>query len=454
MLKEKMNYQGQQVLVLGLGVSGRSAARYLIKRGAIVTGVDKNPELLLGNAEIRELKELGLMVLKESDPIAMERFALVVASPGVPSSNPVYAAAMEKNIELIGEIELACREISAPIVAVTGTNGKTTVCLLLGHIFNALGRRAHVLGNAGVPLTSEIEREDDLMIVCELSSYQLETMGQQVIDCAAILNITPDHLDRYPNMEAYAKAKLSIAKCLKQPGRLYVGERAAKEYPSLLKGIGHQTFGFDPASDVFCDTRSIYVKENIELILPDQYRGKSNHDVENIMAAYALCREMGIGPEDFLSALETFKKPPHRIEFVRSIGGISFYDDSKGTNLDAVICAVQSMPGNVVLIAGGVDKGWPFTPWIEAFGDKVKAVFAIGEAKKKLEKELSGHLPVRLSDSLENAVFQAFAIAEEGECVLLSPGCASFDMFKNYEHRGDRFKEIVRELDERGDKGK
>lgn len=446
-------FHGKKVLILGLGVSGRSAAHFLIQRGAAVTGVDKHLEPLLDNSEIQALMHLGLKVYPEEHAMKIEPFSLVIASPGISSLHPLYLQAKKLGKELIGEIELACREIRAPFIGVTGTNGKTTVSLLLGHIFNTLGRKAKVLGNAGIPLTREIGENKDTLIVCELSSFQLETMEQKIVDYAAILNITPDHLDRYSDMEAYARAKLSIARCLKNSGKLYVGETVLNNYSPLFKGIEYRTFGFHSKCDLFCDMRSVFFKENIELFLPEDYRGKSNHDVENIMAAFALCHEMGIGPSDFLKAFTTFKKPPHRIEFVKKLRGVTYYDDSKGTNLDAVIKAVESMPGKVILIAGGVDKGIPFTPWLATFKRKVKALFAIGQAKEKLKRELLELCPVILCESLEIAVEKASDLAEEGDSVLLSPGCASFDMFKNYEHRGDRFREIVHALDKEGEKG-
>ncbi len=447
-MKPKNEYGNINVLVLGLGISGRSAAKFLLERGAKVAGADKNLEKLEENAEVSALKALGLQIFRDSDPILIDSFSLVVASPGVSPKHPLYATACEKGIEVIGEIELACRHISQPLIGITGTNGKTTVSLLVGHIFNSLGRKAQVLGNAGVPLTSQISGDLDEIIVCELSSYQLETLQVKIIDCGVILNITPDHLDRYQAMTEYAKAKVWMEQCIRKPNKLYVGESVKKEYYGLFKRIP-KTFGFNAACDVYCDTKAIFIKENIEMILPGDYRGKSNHDVENLMAAYAMCHEMGVAPKDFLNAFSSFKKPPHRIEYVKTINGINFFNDSKGTNLDAVIRAVDSMEGNVVLIAGGLAKGAEFTSWISAFGNKVKGICAIGEAKNKLVEDLSKRYSVTTCDSLESAVKQAFTIAQEGENVLLSPGCASLDMFKNFEHRGDCFKEIVLALEER-----
>lgn len=443
-------YKNQHILVLGLGVSGLSAVKFLLDRGAIVTGADKKMEQFEGNEAIERLKIQGLHICCDSDPLDLSLFKLMVISPGISSTHPLYQSALEKGIEVIGEIELACRHVSQPFVGITGTNGKTTVALLIGHVLNNSGRKAQVLGNVGTPLTSQISNDSDEVIVCELSSYQLETLKEKIIDCGLVLNITPDHLDRYKTMEDYAKAKISMKNCLKEKGTLYVGKRVLSEFSHLFNEFSPKTIGFESTCDVQCDKKAIFIKENIEMILPDEYRGKSNLDVENIMAAFALCSELGVTSEDFLKAIETFKKPPHRIEFIKTISGVHFYNDSKGTNVDAVIKAVQSMSGKIILIAGGVPKGATFTSWIPFFIEKVKAICAIGEATAQLKSELSQHVSVRKCDSLENAVKKAFSIAEEEENVLLSPGCASLDMFKNFEHRGDCFKEIVLGLGEKG----
>lgn len=440
---EFKKYSGIDVLVVGLGVSGCSAVEFLLERGANVVGFDSNAEKVMKTQEVSKLYKMGLKIYSELETISIENFSMVVASPGVSRNHPLYQLACEKGIEVIGEVELACREIVQPMIGITGTNGKTTVSMLVGHVLNFSGRKVKVLGNCGVPLTAQLSQDTDEIIVCELSSYQLETLRAKVIDYGVILNITPDHLDRYSGMEEYALAKIKIAGCLKKDGKMFIGKNVYKEYGGNFEGTKIKTIGFSSDCDVFSDKKSIYIKENIELILPDHYRGKFSHDVENIMAAFALCNEMGVDAGTFEKALETFKKPPHRIEFVRSLGGIDFYNDSKGTNLDAVIRAVESMPGKVILIAGGQAKENAFTSWLDSFGDKVKCICAIGEAKAIIERDLSEMYLVNSFQSLETAVNQAFAIAQEGDNVLLSPGCASFDMFNNFEHRGDRFKEIV-----------
>lgn len=448
----KQMYYHQKVLVIGLGVSGRSAVDLLLQLGAFVTGYDQdlkkiNPEVL------DRLREKGLDVAVDVQLLDVSAFDCVVVSPGIPRTHPLYEAACMKGVPVLGEIELACRLIESrnqKFLAITGTNGKTTVTLLVTHVLNTCGIPARSLGNMGVPLTSECaQHRSGEVLVVELSSYQLETLKSQVIDAAVVLNITPDHLDRYVSMEDYARAKMRIASCLKSDGHLYVFQECWDLYGYLLPLAKPSLYGYDLDDDVYSDCYSLYAGQKELCGLPLVYRGKKCHDIENLMAAYCLCQEVGVLPEQFMKAVGTFKKPPHRIEFVRNIKEVSYYDDSKGTNVDAVIRAVQSLEGETILIAGGVDKGSAYSPWLEAFGKKVKCICAIGVAAKKMEKELSTEIPVHLFESLEMAVHYAASVATKGDNVLLSPGCASFDMFRDYAHRGDEFKRIVNEF-ERG----
>ncbi len=379
------------VLVLGLGISGKSAVPFLEAKGAkVFVYDDKEP----------------------SGPIDFSILDLVIVSPGIAYTHPYYQKAVEQGIEVIGEAELAFRYINQPCLAITGTNGKTTVTALIEHVLNCCGIKAKALGNIGIPLTSYVPHPEEILVV-ELSSYQLETMTTKVFDAGVILNITPDHLDRYQSMEEYAAAKCRLENCIKPGGTLYIYEEVEKEYKHLLKN--YKTYG------------------------------GHNFEEENIMAARLLCN---VKEEDFLKALATFKKPSHRVEFVKEIQGIRFYDDSKGTNIDAVIKAVNMMKGEVVLIAGGVDKGSSYVPWKKHFFGKVKKIIVIGQAADKIYQELIDDFDVERESSLQNAVERAKAVAARGDSVLLSPGCASFDMFKDYAHRGDQFKKYVMEMPE------
>ncbi|KIC76652.1 UDP-N-acetylmuramoylalanine--D-glutamate ligase [Neochlamydia sp. TUME1] len=446
-----MKLKKKRVLVIGLGLSGRAAASFLLKRQAYVWGVDDNLELLKNHQEIKDLITLGLVARHEAEKIEIQDFDFIVVSPGVPPSNPHYIQARQADIEIFGEVELAARFINQPLLAITGTNGKTTTTLLVAHVLNASGKAARALGNLGAPLTTELDAltvgaEEDIL-VAELSSFQLETLQSAVIDAGVVLNITPDHLDRYPDLQTYAATKLHLKDCLKPEGNLYVYEAVYNEYKKLLGDFKPLTYGYSSSCDFYLDPQLIYGEGQDPYPLPLAYQDVKNHDVENMLAAYALCKERGVNSEQFFNALSTFKKPAHRLEFVRSFKEIAYYDDSKGTNVDAVIRAVTSLKGEIILIAGGVDKGAAYTPWIKAFAGYVKYVFAIGQAAMKIKNDLSFSLPVEERSTLEAAIKDATALAKPGQVVLLSPGCSSFDMFRDYVHRGEEFKRIVNTLE-------
>jgi UDP-N-acetylmuramoylalanine--D-glutamate ligase len=441
----------KKVLVIGLGLSGRAAVKFLLTKQAQVYAVDQNKELINKHSEIEELIKQGLVALHDKELDHAKGFDLVIVSPGVPKTNKHYASALENQIEIIGEVELGFRNINQPIVAITGTNGKTTTTLLTAHVLNKAGFPAVALGNVGTPLTAEITQRifsESNIFVVELSSFQLETLKSKVIDVGVILNITPDHLDRYPSFEDYAKAKTCMQDCLKENAKFYVYEQILKDFRHLLSNRSVETYGYETTSSMFTDKESIFFNKNLEYILPEEYRGLESHDVENIMAAYLLCKNFGVTGEQFLAALKTFKKPAHRVEFVRTFKDVIFYDDSKGTNIDAVIRAVRSIKGEILLIAGGVDKGSAYTPWINAFEGKVKNIFAIGQASKKIVDDLGQNLPVEKAETLEDAVKAASKLAKPGQVVLLSPGCSSYDMFRDYVHRGEEFKRIVNALED------
>lgn len=433
-------YQGKRVIVLGLGASGKAAAQYLQKQGAHVFGVDRNQEVV---------DKAAISAQVEDQIQHLANFDLMVLSPGIPLTHRLCQMALQSGIEVIGEIELGCRAIanSNPILGITGTNGKTTTTLLIAHILNHAGKKAHALGNVGVPLTQEIlSLKKDEIVVLELSSYQLETLQQRVLTAGVILNVTPDHLDRYGTMEAYAASKFAMEKCLKNADALYIEENTYNKYGYLLNHPDAKTYGYSKQNFLHTDLEKVFVREREAFVLPASLQGRKNHDLENLLAAYALCRRLNVTPEQFLDALKTFKKPSHRIEWVTDQAGVAYYDDSKGTNVDAVIRAVESLQGNIILIAGGVDKGSSYMPWLAGFTNRVKCICAIGQAAPKIKHELSKYIPVTIFESLEQAVKQAAQIAQAGDNVLLSPGCSSFDMFRDYAHRGQEFQRIVRNM--------
>lgn len=443
---KSLDVEKKQVLVLGLGMSGQSAAQFLLAHGAIAYGVDRHLHVLL-SPEIQALQQMGLRVQLEKECQEIDVFELVIISPGIPLHHPLVQAAQKAHIPIIGEIELGCHFAKNPLLGITGTNGKTTVTLLVTHVLQQCQFKAHALGNVEVPFTRElmhIPPED--LIVLELSSYQIETLYQPCLETGILLNITPDHLDRYQTMEAYARAKCDLERCLKPQALLYMEEKTEKQYGHLLKEKIPRLYGYQETSFIYTDLCHVYRAGKQVFELPSILKNKQSHEIENLLAAYALCADQGVSGPLFLKAWETFKKPSHRIEFISEQQGVCYYDDSKGTNLDAVIRAVHALEGPIILIAGGMDKGFAYTVWLEEFKNKVKLICAIGQAAAKIAEQLASHFPVMLFKTLEEAVQHAARSAQKGDNVLLSPGCSSLDMFKNYVHRGNEFQRIVREL--------
>lgn len=437
----------RHALVVGLGISGKSAAEFLLSYGVRVHGVDRYARAMSSDSAIQQLMQRGLTIQSDSDLKELDSYDLIVVSPGVPPTHPLLLQAAHKGIEVCGEIELGCRFAKNRIVGITGTNGKTTVTLLITHVLNKTGKRARAVGNVGTPLTRELlTAPPDEILVLELSSYQLETLNQRVLDAGAILNITPDHLERYGSMTAYAAAKFKIGDCLKSGAPLYLEHKSAEAFPFAHPSIPIKRYGYASDIELFCDLTAIFEGDKRLFELPKPLQGRQSHDVENLMAAYGICMELDVDANAFVEAIKSFKKPSHRIEFIRSVDGVSYYDDSKGTNIDAVIRAVESLPGEIILIAGGVDKGSPYTPWTQCFTKKVKLICAIGQSADKIHEQISPTIPVEIYSSLEAAVQAAKNAASPGDNVLLSPGCSSFDMFRDYAHRGEVFQRAVMDL--------
>lgn len=440
----------KKVLIIGMGVSGRASAKLLLSRSVEVIGVDANAEVLASLDEIRLLESKGVFVFSDKEPIDISSFDEVVISPGIPSNHPMIVQAHRLNVPVLGEAELAFRQLrDHRAVAITGTNGKTTVTLLVEHILKSNGYKARALGNIGSALSEFLQQlEPGEIIVAELSSYQLETMTARVFDAAVLLNITPDHLDRYESMDHYASAKCKLQSCLKPSAPFYVFSQAAKEFGHLLTDH-FTTFGEEISSYFWTDGHVVKEGEGVEFFFPEGYRSLGKHDSMNALAAWTLCKALGVTKEQFCLGLSSFKKPSHRIEFVKCIEGVVYYDDSKGTNIDAVVQAVGSMKGPVLLIAGGVDKGSSYLAWKVPFQNKVKELFVLGQAAEKIRQELGPFFKVTNVDSLSQAVDMAAKCATSGDTVLLSPGCSSFDMFRDYAHRGEEFQKCVNKLEER-----
>lgn len=421
----------KKAVIIGMGKSGKAAALFLQRRGYETIGVDSS-----------SLSEYP----KNAD---FKGIDVVVVSPGVAPTDPAYAEARAKGLNIIGEAELGLRELRQPCIGITGSNGKTTVTLLIEHVLRESGKKARAIGNVGTPFTEyALNPDPEEIIVAELSSYQLETLQAKAFDTGIVLNITPNHLDRYPSFKDYGQAKLQLQQCLKEKAPFYI--YANIEHNFTIQAP-YQTFG-PKGSDFSTDKIAVQEGETIAYFLPIRYRSCGIHESENALAAWLLCRHFGVTKEAFLRALESFQKPAHRIEFVTEIDKIAFYDDSKSTSVDATLKAVASMAGDVILIVGGMDKGGSYAPWKENFPGKVRKVIALGQAAPKIAQELSGVFVVDIVSSLEEAVDNAAAYAQEGDNVLLSPGCSSLDMFRDYAHRGDEFKQFVYKLRERRNK--
>ena len=454
-----MELNNKRVLVVGLGKSGVASALFLKARGARVTVSDTKSGDELRN-EIPALLDHGITV--ETGGHGERTFRgqdLIVVSPGVPVDAPLLVQARAMGEAVIGEIELAAQFLPGPILAITGSNGKTTTTTLTGEILTAGGLPTLVGGNIGTPAISLAERaKPETVIVLEVSSFQLETIQTFRPKIAVVLNVTPDHLDRHRTFEAYVDAKARIFENQRGDDFAVLNE----DDPTCVGMAARtraQVFWFSRQKEV---KQGAWVREgNIlfrdgrknaqrEIMLVSEIPLKGAHNLENVLAAVCAGALMGCAPEKIWQAVRDFKAVEHRLEFVATIRGVDYYNDSKATNVDATIKALESFPGNIHLILGGKDKGSDYSVLNELLRQRVKRVYTIGAAAAKIESQIvspkSGGVEVVHAETLENAVRKANAVAEAGDVVLLAPACASFDQFKNYEQRGQMFKEIVRRL--------
>ncbi len=445
-----MDYSGKKVLVCGMARSGISAAKLLRSLGAEVTLQDKKTKEEI-SADFDSLKGINLYLGKNPDDIVSSQ-DFVVLSPGIPTRLDFIKKAKELNIPVISEVELASRVCKAPIIAVTGTNGKTTTTALTGEIF-AKKYKTEVLGNIGIPFSDKVsELTENDRVVIENSSFQLETIDTYKPVCAAVLNITPDHLDRHGSLEGYIKAKENIFKNMDEGCFLILNkeDKATEDMANRTKAkIFYFSSGRELSEGVWCDEKSIYV--NIlgvkgKVIDIDEMNIVGTHNAENAMAAIALGICGGVDIEDIRKTLREFKAVEHRIEFVCERNGVVYYNDSKGTNPDAAIKAVCAMKGPTLLIGGGYDKGSDYAEWVASFKGRVKYLSLIGATREKIKAECDrqGFKSYELFDTFPEAVKSCMEKAESGDCVLLSPACASWGMFQDYEQRGRIFKDIVR----------
>jgi|SRR5579872_2931427 len=444
-----MDLAGKRVMVIGLGVSGLAAARLLAGRGARLVMTDLRADLRLdpndGSAPPGEIH------LGAEDPCWLDGVDLVVTSPGVPAASTLLTEADRRRIPVIGELELGSRFVSAPIVAVTGTNGKSTVTTLIGEIFKAAGRRVFVGGNLGTPLVEAAEGEFDA-VVAEVSSYQLERTEHFKPHVGVHLNLAQDHLDRYKNLDEYGSAKARLFRMQDRydwailnrddPRVWFLRTRLAAQVMSF--GLGPAEFtpaiGYD-AGDLIFDMRTRHGRISLK-----RMRLTGRHNIANAMAAAAAALVSGVAPRAIEAALAEFAGLPHRMEFVGERAGVTYIDDSKGTNVASVVEALAAVRGPIILIAGGMDKGGDYGPLRAPLGEKVRRLILIGAARDTMRAALEGATEIELVQTLGEAVRSAAAAASRGDTVLLSPACSSFDQFKNYAERGRIFQELVRAL--------
>jgi UDP-N-acetylmuramoylalanine--D-glutamate ligase len=447
-----MELNNKRVLVVGLGKSGVASALFLKAHGARVTVSDTKSGDELRN-EIPVLLDHGITV--ETGGHGERTFRgqdLIVVSPGVPVDAPPLVQARAMGEAVIGEIELAARFLPGRIVAITGSNGKTTTTALTGEILTAGGLPTLVGGNIGTPAISLAERaRPETVIVLEVSSFQLETIQTFRPRVAIVLNVTPDHLDRHGTLEAYVDAKARIFEN-QQSEDFAVLNEDDPTCVAMAERTRAQVFWFSRQKEVkqgaWVRDGNILLRDGSgqrEIMQVSEVPLKGAHNLENVLAAVCAAALMGCAPEKIRQAVREFKAVEHRLEFVATIRGVDYYNDSKATNVDATIKALESFPANIHLILGGKDKGSDYTVLNNLLRQRVKRVYTIGAAAAKIESQVKG-VEVVHAETLENAIRKANAVAQPGDVVLLAPACASFDQFKNYEQRGQVFKEIVRGL--------
>ncbi|HWR37261.1 MAG TPA: UDP-N-acetylmuramoyl-L-alanine--D-glutamate ligase [Clostridia bacterium] len=456
-----MDVKGKRVLVVGLGKSGVASSLFLQARDARVTVSDAKSEEQL-RQEIPALLDKGIVV--ETGKHGERTFRdqdMIVISPGVPFDVPQLEQARRLGVPVIGEIELAARYLQGQIVAITGSNGKTTTTTLTGEVIAAGGGKALVGGNIGTPAITFVEQSSpETWVVLEISSFQLETIETFRPHIAAVLNVTPDHLDRHGSMENYITAK---ARIFENQGAEDFAVLNADDpiCVAMAQGLRPQTYWFSRKREV---ERGAFVRNGgivfrgadgeHEIMPASEMTLKGAHNLENVLSAVVMGMIAGIEPAKIRRAVKDFKAVEHRLEYVTTIRGVQYFNDSKATNVDATIKALESFPGNIHIILGGKDKGSDYAVLSDLLRERVKKVYTIGAAAQKIESQIAGVVEIVSAATLESAVRRAAEIAEAGDIVLLAPACASFDQFQSYEQRGRAFKETVHALAAREAAGK
>jgi len=455
-MADEMDVKGKRVLVVGLGKSGIASAQFLATRGARVTVSDTRSQNEL-KAQIPALLDRGIAV--ETGGHGERTFRdqdLIVVSPGVPSNLPQLLRARAQGIRVIGEIELAARFLKGKIVAISGSNGKTTTTALCGDLIASSSKRTLVGGNIGTPVILLVDDStDDTINVVEVSSFQLETIETFHSHVAVVLNITEDHLDRHGSMEAYTAAKARILE-----------NQNASDYSVLnlddsgSAGLKSRTKAklcwFTRKQQLTAEQTGSYLRDGEiywrdgqredKIMLASEIPLKGAHNLENVLASVAVGRLCGCDAISIRNAVRKFKAVDHRLQYIATIGGVEYYNDSKATNVDATIKAIESFPGNIHLILGGKDKDSDYTAMNHLLRERVKRVYTIGAAAEKIRSQVQSAVEVLPCTTLENAVERAHDLAKPSDVVLLAPACSSFDQFDNYEHRGRTFRALVERL--------
>jgi UDP-N-acetylmuramoylalanine--D-glutamate ligase len=451
-----MNVDGRKVLVMGAARSGIACAKFLSKRGATVALNDAKP-LEKWNAEARALKAEGVGLLPGEVPAwLLDQIELVIVSPGVPTKSIPLRYAERAGAEVIGEVELASRFLKGRIVAITGSNGKTTTTTLIGEFLKNAGLPTQVGGNIGTPLISLVaSSRKDGWTVAELSSFQLETIKEFHPAVAAVLNVTPNHMDRYESLTDYAAAKHQIF-TNQTAGDLAILNADDEIVSSWAAGLRAQVVRFsvkqELAEGLFLRGSEIVSRtmagEKV-LVQRNDMKLRGLHNVENVLAALAAGLACGAAPDSMRETLKSFSPVEHRLEFVSELNGVQFYNDSKATSVDATLKALEAFadePGKIILILGGRGKKAPYLPLASLVREKVRKLILIGEDAQTIASELGEFATSSFAKDMQDAVARSFRAAQPGDIVLLAPACASFDMFDSFEHRGSIFKEEVQNL--------
>lgn len=452
-----MELKGRKALVIGAGLSGTASARFLAARGATVALADRKP-LEGWPVETASLQADGIGCLSGDVPMwLLDQVDLVVLSPGVPSTIIPARYAERAGCEVIGEVELAARFIRGRIIGITGSNGKTTTTTLIGELLKGAGVNTLVGGNIGTPLVSLVEAShDDGWTVAELSSFQLETIDDFHPTIAIVLNVTPNHLDRYASVTDYAAAKHRIFRNQTHDD-VAILNADSDIVSSWAPGLRARIVWFSSQRELerglFLRGRELVARTPAGermLMTRDQMNLRGTHNVENVLAALAAGLECGLSLESMRETVRNFRPVEHRLEYVAEVGGVRFYNDSKATSVDAAAKAIGAFsedPGRIVLIIGGRGKQAPYSPLSPLLKARVRGLILIGEDADVIQKQLQGVVPMERAGDMRDAVRRAFDAAEPGDNVLLSPACASFDMFESYEHRGRVFKQEVLDLE-------